>query len=95
MYKKRTIVHTCSTVTTTQQSVTDRTRVMVAVVMLEVEGGGGMKRRMRTRTEHGTAGPPCKKTTTKKPLCRGAVWGIEGSKLEAWMKSHKSEVAIT
>ena len=53
-----------------------------------------MKRRMRTRTVHGTAGPPCKKLT-KKPLCRGAVWGIEGSKLEAWMKSHKSEVAIT
>ena len=26
--------------------------------------------------------------------CRGAVWGTEGSRLEAWMKSHKSEVAI-
>ena len=22
-------------------------------------------------------------------------WGVEGSRLEAWMKSHKSEVAIT
>ena len=28
-------------------------------------------------------------------FCRGAVWGVEGSRLEAWMKSHKSEVAIT
>lgn len=37
MYKKRTIVHTSTTVTTTQQSVTDRARVMVALVMLEVE----------------------------------------------------------
>ena len=27
-------------------------------------------------------------------LCRGAVWGVEGSRLEAWIKSHKSEVAI-
>ena len=27
--------------------------------------------------------------------CRGVVWGVEGSGLEAWMKSHKSEVAIT
>ena len=27
--------------------------------------------------------------------CREAVWGVEGSRLEAWMKSHKSEVAIT
>ena len=24
---------------------------------------------------------------------RGAVWGVEGSRFEAWMKSHKSEVA--
>ena len=23
------------------------------------------------------------------------VWGVEGSRLEAWMKSHKSEVAIS
>ena len=22
-------------------------------------------------------------------------WGVEGNRLEAWMKSHKSEVAIT
>ena len=22
-------------------------------------------------------------------------WGVEGSRLEAWIKSHKSEVAIT
>ena len=22
-------------------------------------------------------------------------WGVEGSRLEAWMESHKSEVAIT
>ena len=22
-------------------------------------------------------------------------WGVEGSRLEAWMKSHKSKVAIT
>jgi len=22
-------------------------------------------------------------------------WGVEGSRLEAWMKSHKSEVAVT
>ena len=28
-------------------------------------------------------------------FCRGAGWGVEGSRLEAWMKSHKSEVAIT
>ena len=28
-------------------------------------------------------------------MCRGVVWGIEGSRLEAGMKSHKSEVAIT
>ncbi len=27
--------------------------------------------------------------------CRGVGWGVEGSRLEAWMKSHKSEVAIT
>ena len=27
--------------------------------------------------------------------CRGAEWGCEGSRLEAWMKNHKSEVAIT
>ena len=26
-------------------------------------------------------------------ICRGAVWGVEGSRFEAWMKSHKSEVA--
>ena len=28
-------------------------------------------------------------------FCRGVGWGVEGSRLEAWMKSHKSEVAIT
>ena len=28
-------------------------------------------------------------------ICRGVGWGVEGSRLEAWMKSHKSEVAIT
>ena len=28
-------------------------------------------------------------------VCRGAGWGVEGSRLEALMKSHKSEVAIT
>ena len=28
-------------------------------------------------------------------VCRGVGWGVEGSRLEAWMKSHKSEVAIT
>ena len=28
-------------------------------------------------------------------MCRGVEWGVEGSRLEAWMKSHKSEVAIT
>ena len=28
-------------------------------------------------------------------FCRGAAWGVEGIRLEAWMKSHKSEVAIT
>ena len=26
---------------------------------------------------------------------RGVGWGVEGSRLEAWRKSHKSEVAIT
>ena len=26
---------------------------------------------------------------------RGVGWGVEESRLEAWMKSHKSEVAIT
>ena len=26
--------------------------------------------------------------------CRGPGWGVEGSRLEAWMKSHKPEVAI-
>ena len=31
----------------------------------------------------------------KRQLCRGAGWGVEGSRLEALMKSHKSEVAIT
>ena len=25
----------------------------------------------------------------KRQLCRGAGWGVEGSRLEAWMKSHK------
>ena len=30
----------------------------------------------------------------KRQLCRGVGWGVEGSRLEAWMKSHKSEVAI-
>ena len=29
------------------------------------------------------------------PNCRGVGWGVEGSRLEAWMKSHKSEVSIT
>ena len=28
-------------------------------------------------------------------ICRGVGWGVEGSRLEAWMKSHKLEVAIT
>ena len=28
-------------------------------------------------------------------FCRGVGWGVEGSRLEAWMKGHKSEVAIT
>ena len=28
-------------------------------------------------------------------VCRGAGWGVEGSRLEALMKSHKPEVAIT
>ena len=28
-------------------------------------------------------------------ICRGVGWGVERSRLEAWMKSHKSEVAIT
>ena len=28
-------------------------------------------------------------------FCRGVGEGSEGSRLEAWMKSHKSEVAIT
>ena len=27
--------------------------------------------------------------------CRGVGCGVEGSRLEAWMESHKSEVAIT
>ena len=27
--------------------------------------------------------------------CRGLGWGVEGSMLAAWMKSHKSEVART
>ena len=28
-------------------------------------------------------------------ICRGVGWGRDkGSRLEAWMKSHKSEVAI-
>ena len=31
----------------------------------------------------------------KRQVCRGVGWGVEGSRLEAWMKSHKSEVAIT
>ena len=28
-------------------------------------------------------------------MCRGAGWAVEGGRLESWMKSHKSEVAIT
>ena len=28
-------------------------------------------------------------------FCRGVGWGVEGSRLEAWMKGHKSEAAIT
>ena len=27
--------------------------------------------------------------------CRGLGWEVEGSRLAAWMKSHKSEVART
>ena len=33
--------------------------------------------------------------TAKHCKCREVGWEVEGSRLEAWMKSHKSEVAIT
>ena len=34
-------------------------------------------------------------TDTENTYVGGWGWGVEGSRLEAWMKSHKSEVAIT
>ena len=36
-----------------------------------------------------------KKGLCPKTECRGVGWGFEGSRLEAWMKSHKSDVAVT
>ena len=67
--------------------------------MLFVVGSAGTAFRQLLQTASDTSRLVCDSSTSnpdrQRQLCRGAGLVSKGSRLEAWMKSHKSEVAVS